>query len=74
MSRKLTEKHVRQLRDAVIAGATDAVLTQAEAAAFLGVSESWLRRSDVPRASVAGPKYLKSQCLLYVLQRFSHRD
>ena len=61
------------LRLAVIAGAGDAVLTPDEAAVVMGVSESWLRRSDVPRAPVAGVKYLKSECLAYVRQRLTHR-
>lgn len=61
------------IRLAVIGGAGDAVLSPAEAAAVMGVSESWLRSSDVPRASVAGTKYLKSQCLAYVRARLTHR-
>lgn len=61
------------VRLAVIAGAGDAVLNPTEAAALMGVSESWLRASDVPRANVAGTKYLKSQCLAYVRARLSHR-
>ena len=62
-----------ELRLAVIAGAGDAVLTPSEAAALMGVSERWLRGSDVPRADVAGTKYLKSECLKYVAVRLSHR-
>lgn len=65
--------HKPELRIAIIAGATDAVLDPGEAAALMGVSESWLRASDVPRANVGGTKYLKSQCLAYVRVRLSHR-
>lgn len=62
------------VRLAVIGGAGDCPLSPAEAAALMGVSESWLRASDVPRAKVAGhPKYMKSQCLAYVRARLSHR-
>ena len=61
------------LREAIIAGATDCVLTPTEAAALMGVGVSWLRESDVPRAAVAGTKYLKSECLAYVAARLSHR-
>lgn len=61
------------LRLAVIAGSTDCVLTPTEAAAFMGISESALRASDVPRADVAGTKYLKSQCIAYVRVRLSSR-
>jgi hypothetical protein len=61
------------LRAAIIAGPTDCALDAQEAATFMGVSESWLRSSDVPRAPVAGVKYLKSQCLLYVRCRLSHQ-
>lgn len=62
------------LRHAIIAGPGDAILSHREAAALLGVSEAWLRKSDVPRANVAGgPKYLKSECLKYVAVRLSHR-
>ena len=65
-------KHA-ELRTAIIAGPGDAILDPGEAAAVMGVSEAWLRRSDVPRADVAGPKYLKSECLKYVAVRLSHR-
>lgn len=61
------------IRLAVIGGAGDAVLSVGEAAAVMGVSETWLRNSDVPRAQVAGTKYLKSECLKYVAARLSHR-
>jgi hypothetical protein len=62
------------LRTAIIAGAFDAPLSHDEAAAFLGVSSTWLRASDVPRAHVAGgPKYLKSQLVAYVRVRLSSR-
>jgi len=62
------------LRRAVIAGPGDCILEPAEAAAIMGVSERWLRDSDVPRApNVAGPKYLKSQCIAYVEVRLTHR-
>lgn len=63
----------RAVRLAVISGQADAPLSPGEAAAFLGVSESWLRASDVPRADVAGTKYLKSQLVAYVRVRLSHR-
>lgn len=62
-----------ELRAAIIAGPGDAILTPPEAAALMGVSVSWLRASDVPRADVAGTKYLKSECLKYVAVRLSHR-
>lgn len=61
------------LRIAIIAGAGDCVLDPCEAAVVMGVSESWLRGSDVPRAKVAGVKYLKSECVKYVAVRLSHR-
>lgn len=61
------------LRVAIVAGAGDCVLTPDEAATLMGVSASWLRASDVPRANVAGTKYLKSQCLAYVRVRLSTR-
>ena len=61
------------IRIAVISGLGDAVLSPSEAAALMGVSEAWLRRSDVPRANVGGTKYLKSECLKYVAARLSHR-
>lgn len=61
------------LRRAVIAGPTDCALDGQEAAVFLGISETSLRALDVPRANVAGPKYLKSQLILYVQLRLSHR-
>lgn len=61
------------LRVAIIAGSGDAILSLEEAAAVMSVSVSWLSRSDVPRADVAGPKYLKSECLKYVAVRLSHR-
>lgn len=64
---------LQQLRREIIAGQGDAVLDPGEAAAMLGVSEAWLRASDVPRANVAGTKYLKSQCLAYVACRLTHR-
>lgn len=72
---KLSPKHYWAYRVGVIAGAGDAVMTPSEAAAFMTVSESWLRRSDVPRArtGVGGVKYLKSECLKYVAARLSHR-
>ena len=61
------------LRVAIIAGATDCALSPSEAAAFIGISESALRTSDIPRAQVFGPKYLKSECLKYIQARLSHR-
>lgn len=61
------------LRLAVIAGETDCAMTPPEAAAFLGVSESWLRESDVPRSDVGGTKYLKSTLVQYVRLRQSHQ-
>lgn len=69
----MTPEERRAFRIAVIAGATDCVLSPAEGAAFIGVSESWLRESDCPRANLAGPKYLKSQLLLFVKLRLSHQ-
>ena len=61
------------IRLAIISGEGDAILTPSEAAAVMNVSETWLRRSDVPRAKVGGTKYLKSECLKYVAVRLSHR-
>jgi hypothetical protein len=69
----LTESAKAALRQAIIAGAGDCILEPGEAAIVMGVSESWLRASDVPRAKVAGVKYLKSECLKYVAVRLSHR-
>jgi hypothetical protein len=70
----MTEQERAILRSAVIAGPGDCILSQEEAAAVMGVSVAWLRRSDVPVAPVAGgPKYLKSQCLAYVRVRLSAR-
>ena len=63
----------RRLREAIIAGETDCPLSPAEAAAFIGISESTLRNSDIPRADFHGPKYLKSECLAYIAARLSHR-
>lgn len=68
----MTDEQRQALRVALIAGPSDAVLDPEEAAAVMGVSLSWLRASDVPRANVAGTKYMKSQCLLYVRNRLSH--
>lgn len=69
----MTREDRAALRLAVIAGPTDCVMDPPEAAAFLTVSESWLRSSDVPRADAAGTKYLKSQLILYVKLRLSHQ-
>lgn len=71
----MTKKERAALRKAIIAGPGDAPLSPEEAAALMDVSLSWLRRSDVPRASngVGGVKYLKSECLAYVAARLSHR-
>lgn len=60
------------LRVALIVSADEAILSAEEAAAVMDVSSSWLLRSDVPRAPVAGVKFLKSQCLLYVKNRLTH--
>lgn len=60
------------LRHAVIAGATDCLMNAGEAAAFMGISESTLRDSDIPRVSFHGPRYLKSECLKYMIARLSH--
>lgn len=71
---RLSPEQREKLRLAVLAGDTDAPLTLDEAAAFMGVSASWLRRSDVPRAPGAGGvRYLKSECLAFVRVRLSHR-
>lgn len=58
----------------------DQIMEIAEAAAFLHVSEDWLHMSDCPRASLSqeagkrGPvRFLKSQLILYVYHRLSHR-
>lgn len=71
----MTDEQRAQLRALMIAGAGDAVLSPEEAAAVMGVSLSWLRRSEVPRArhGVGGVKYLKSECLAYVAAHLSHR-
>lgn len=61
------------IRLAVIAGQTDCPMSPEEAAAFLGISPSTLRSSDIPRADVFGNKYLKSELLKYVKARLSHR-
>src|SRR5262249_49759021 len=71
-ARPVTPEERAELRRRVIAGETDCPLSLHEAATLMGVSPSWLRRSDVPRAPVAGVKYLKPQCLLYVANRLSH--
>jgi hypothetical protein len=70
---RLTDEQRFALRAAIIAGLGDCVLDPEEAAAVLNVSPSWLRASDIPRADVAGTKYLKSQCLAYVRVRLSHQ-
>lgn len=69
----MTKEDREILRRAIIAGATDCALTPSEAAVFLGISESSLRESDIPRAPVAGTKYLKSVLLQYVKLRLSHQ-
>lgn len=59
---------------AVRAEQDDQVLDVEGACAFLKVSESWLRRSDVPRAKLGGRVvFLRSQLLAYVARRLSHR-
>ena len=67
----MTQDQRLELRRAVIAGATDCGLTPSEAAALMGRSVSWLKKSDVPRTPDG--LYLKSQCLLYIENRLSHR-
>lgn len=69
----MTKDDREAIRRAIIAGETDCSMTPPEAAAFLGVSESWLRESDIPRSDVGGPKYLKSTLILYVRLRQSHQ-
>lgn len=69
----MSDEFRRALRLAVIAGPTDCPLSPEEAAAFMNVSESWLRGSDVPRGDAAGTKYLKSQCIAYLRVRLSSR-
>lgn len=69
----MTEEQRLQLRATIIAGRTNCPLTPDEAAAFLGISVSTLRSSDIPRAGVFGTKYLKSELLKYVKARLSHR-
>jgi len=52
----------------------DEVWTLEEAAAFCRLSPDTLRRSDCPRARVnTRVVYLKSQCLLWIQLRLSHR-
>lgn len=67
----MTAEERAELRTAIIAGSTDCGLTIEEAAALIGRSPSWLRRSPVPRT--ADGLYLKSQVLLYLENRLSHR-
>ncbi len=63
----------RALRFAMIAGATDCVMTVEEAAAFLGISENTLRASDVPRTRAFGrSQYLKSECIKFIRARLTH--
>lgn len=71
--RKLTDDQKWQLRMAVIAGATDCPLNPDEAEVFLGRSASFLRASDIPRANIGGPLYLKSEILKAVKVHLSHR-
>lgn len=69
----MTKEARAQLRTAIIAGATDCELTVEEAAVFMGIGETTLRElRDIPRADVAGTKYLKSECIKYVKARLSH--
>lgn len=64
----------RALRFAMIAGATDCVMTVEEAAAFLAISENALRASDVPRTRAFGRcHYLKSECIKFIQARLTHR-
>lgn len=68
----MTSQDREALRRELIVHAEEAVLDIEEAAALMGVSTTWLKRSDVPRAPVAGVKFLKSQCLAYVRARLTH--
>lgn len=70
----MTEQERADLRRAIIAGTTDCGLRLNEAAALMGISASALRRSDCPRTrDVAGLMFLKSQCLLYIENRLTHK-
>ncbi len=70
----MSREERQALRAAIIAGPGDCVLSADEAAVFLGnIHPATLRKLDVPRADVAGTKYLKSQLLAYVRVRLSAR-
>lgn len=69
----MTKEQRAALRAAIIAGSTDCSLSVEEAAVFMGVGVTTLRDLDVPRADVAGTKYLKSECIKYVVTRLTHR-
>lgn len=50
------------------------VMTIEEAADFMRMSVSWLQESDVPRATLGRRiVFLRSQCLLYIEKRLTHR-
>lgn len=70
----MTPEQKIALRAAIIAGPTDCPMTTEEAAVFLGRSETFVRTSDFPRATV-GSAYLfmKSELLKGVRSKLSHR-
>lgn len=69
----MTDEERAALRRELITGPNDCLMNPQETAAFMGISEASLRNLPVPRADIAGPKYLKSQCLLYVKHHLSHQ-
>lgn len=69
----MTPEQRFQLRVAIIAGETDCPMNAEEAAIFLHRSHSFLRETDMPRADIGGPLFLKSEILKYVKNRLSHR-
>jgi hypothetical protein len=72
-TKRMTDAQRRTLRAAIIAGPTDCPLTPDEAEVFMGRSVSYLRASDLPRADIGGPLYLKSELLKGVKAKLSHR-
>ena len=67
------------MASAALASATpvdthDEIMDLGEAAKFMRVSESWLRRSDVPRSKLgARVVFVRSQLVAYVSVRLTHR-
>jgi hypothetical protein len=71
----VTREERAALRAAIIAGPTDCEMTVEETAVFMGIGVSTLRDklTDLPKADVAGTKYMKSECIKYTIARLSHR-